>query len=667
MTRAGRFPGLALYLATAGIASGQSPVGPELQVDPFQEQYQEGSLAAIAQDGSGLVAYYDHREDLKILRRLDIRGIPFGETQFPSVPFGEGVDAAETMRVSRGGNGATCLSNANDIACRILHSTLGLVGPLFLVDPEGDRDLAPEVELLPDGSLAVIWIRLSDDEVNSQTLVSILFRVVDPQGVPSSPVLELDKFPLYHGGRQGIAVLDHDRIVTVWNGGGLDADADGIRGRIVSRGGLFLTEEFGVNTFTLGDQQYASVAADLDGNFVVVWESVEQDGSGWGIYGQRFDRTGTKLGPEFQISSNTYSDQTWPTVAMDAAGNFAVSFMSAYEGPGTEEDSYIRAYRPDGTPYGPQVLVNEQIYAEQQRPSVALSDSGLIQVSYESWRRQPGDEPFPNWDFDVMTRRFVLPCVADEKTLCLENGRFQVRAFWKDYIAREGLARSVTLTDDSGGFWFFLPDNFELLVKVVDGCGFNQRFWIYAAGLTDLDVDLLVTDTWTGDVQVFQNPLGAPYTPVQEIGLFDGCGAAPPLAPRESPAAAPVARAVPTATGSGACAPSPTVHCLNGGRFRVQARWLDFAGEQGDAYAAPFGDDSGLFWFFAEENLELAVKVIDACSFNDRYWVYTAGLTNLEVMLTVEDTERQVPWSRINPLGTAFPAILDSQAFSTCP
>jgi len=90
-------------------------------------------------------------------------------------------------------------------------------------------------------------------------------------------------------------------------------------------------------------------------------------------------------------------------------------------------------------------------------------------------------------------------------------------------------------------------------------------------------------------------------------------------------------------------------------------------GNQGDANAAPFGDDSGLFWFFDDQNLELAVKVIDACSFNNRYWVYAAGLTNLEVTLTVEDTERQVPWSRINPLGTAFPAILDSQAFSTCP
>lgn len=657
-------PGLLVAALSAPLA-GQVAVGPELAVEPVHRTDQIRPTVVIAQDGTGLVGYYDNTEQLKNLRRLDRSGQPYGDVQFPGLPIGEGVTAAESMVLARRGTGAACMSDAHNVSCRPLDSSVGLAGPPFLVDPERDNELTPQADLFRDGSLAVAWSWHGYD-ANEEMVVSIFVRAVDALGVALGPTIEVDQFPEYLGVGKSVATLDSQRAVVVWNGFGLDGDANGIRGRIVERDGSFAGDEFGVNTYTLGEQQYPRVAADEDGNFVVVWESVEQDGSATGVYAQRFDSNGQKVGPEFQVSSDAFSDQTWPGVAMDAAGNFVVSYFSGFEGPGTDIDVYIRAYRPDGTPYGPQMRVNEQVYAEQQYPSVALSDSGLIQVAYESWRNPPGD-PWPYWDYDVMTRRFVLPCVASEKTLCLADGRFQVRAFWRDYAGGEGLARAVSLTEDSGGLWFFLPDNFELLVKMVDGCGYNQRFWIFAAGLTDLEVDLLVTDTWTGAVEVFQNPLGFPYAPVQEIGLFDTCGATPPSEPGGLPLAA---RAVPVpppaAAADGACTQGPTQHCLNGGRFRATAHWRDFAGGEGEAMTMPFGDDSGLFWFFGPENLELAVKVIDACTEFDRFWVYAAGLTNVAVTLTVEDTETRVTWQQETALGEPFPAILDSQAFDTC-
>lgn len=117
------------------------------------------------------------------------------------------------------------------------------------------------------------------------------------------------------------------------------------------------------------------------------------------------------------------------------------------------------------------------------------------------------------------------------------------------------------------------------------------------------------------------------------------------------------------------CQPDETTLCLNDGRFRVVAEWEDFAGHVGPAHAAQGADDSGEFWFFGPDNVELLVKVIDGCGSSlDAYWVFVAGLTNVGVELTVTDTQSDVqPKIYTNEVGTNFAPILDSAAFDTCP
>lgn len=117
------------------------------------------------------------------------------------------------------------------------------------------------------------------------------------------------------------------------------------------------------------------------------------------------------------------------------------------------------------------------------------------------------------------------------------------------------------------------------------------------------------------------------------------------------------------------CQPDATTLCLNDGRFKVEAEWEDFAGHTGAGHAAPGSDDSGEFWFFGPDNVELLVKVIDGCGSSlDAYWVFAAGLTNVGVELTVTDTQSDAaPKVYTNAVGTNFAPILDSAAFDTCP
>ncbi len=119
--------------------------------------------------------------------------------------------------------------------------------------------------------------------------------------------------------------------------------------------------------------------------------------------------------------------------------------------------------------------------------------------------------------------------------------------------------------------------------------------------------------------------------------------------------------------GTGGCIPSTTTLCLNGNRFSVTATYRTSDGRSGPATGTELTDDSGYFYFFSSANIEVVVKVLNACGVNNRYWVFAAGLTNVEVTLNVVDTRSGAPKTYFNPLGTAFAPVQDTSAFATCP
>jgi hypothetical protein len=108
--------------------------------------------------------------------------------------------------------------------------------------------------------------------------------------------------------------------------------------------------------------------------------------------------------------------------------------------------------------------------------------------------------------------------------------------------------------------------------------------------------------------------------------------------------------------------------CLLNDRFDVTAQWTDFQGNTGVARATSLGTDgSGTLWFFSPDNPELAIKMVDGCSYNGHYWFFVTGLTNVEVHLTVKDTESGLTNQYDNPLEMPFQPIQDTAAFESCP
>ncbi len=112
------------------------------------------------------------------------------------------------------------------------------------------------------------------------------------------------------------------------------------------------------------------------------------------------------------------------------------------------------------------------------------------------------------------------PCVADVNTLCLNDSRFRLRVRYATGRGDEGMGNGAMLTDDSGYFTFFDPANVEIVAKVLDGCALNGWYWLYATGLTDVEVELEVADPATRSRRILTSPLGEPFQPVADNRAF---------------------------------------------------------------------------------------------------------------------------------------------------
>jgi hypothetical protein len=126
----------------------------------------------------------------------------------------------------------------------------------------------------------------------------------------------------------------------------------------------------------------------------------------------------------------------------------------------------------------------------------------------------------------LFSARFAAaqPCVPDAQKLCLNNDRFEVSVKFRTADSGETFATGVELTPDSGYFWFFNPANIEVVVKVLNACSLNPpAYWVFATGLTNVEVTIFVFDKQTEEFQVYINPLFTPFAPIQDTSAFDTC------------------------------------------------------------------------------------------------------------------------------------------------
>jgi hypothetical protein len=191
-------------------------------------------------------------------------------------------------------------------------------------------------------------------------------RTAWPQGTPLGPEFRVNTYTTGLQAVPSVAADASGNFVVVWNS--IQDPGYGVFGQRYASSGAPLGLEFRVNTYTTGAQEAPAVAADASGNFVVVWTS-SQDGSGYGVFGQRYASSGTPLGPEFRVNTYTTNGQAEAVVASDPSGNFVVVWSSGQDGDGY--GVFGQRYASSGTPLGPEFRVNTSTAYNQYGPSVA--------------------------------------------------------------------------------------------------------------------------------------------------------------------------------------------------------------------------------------------------------------------------------------------------------
>lgn len=161
--------------------------------------------------------------------------------------------------------------------------------------------------------------------------------------------------------------------------------------------------------------------------------------------------------------------------------------------------------------------------------STSYTATGLTaQTSYTfrvKARNAFGDSGYTN-ESAATTLAGVATC-NNPNALCLAAERFSVTATFDTTAGQHGTGQPIRLTADTGYFWFFAATNVEVVVKVLDACGFTAQpaFWVFASGLTDVHVVITVTDLRSGQSHVYTNPIQTAFQPIQDTGTFQTCGA----------------------------------------------------------------------------------------------------------------------------------------------
>jgi len=183
--------------------------------------------------------------------------------------------------------------------------------------------------------------------------------------------------------RPAVAGLSDGGFIVVWQSAGEDGSGYGIYGQRHTATGAKAGAAFRVNPTTAGDQTLPAVAAFPDGGFVIAWTSNGQDGSGLGVYARRYDATGKAQGAQFRVNARTVGDQSGPSIAALTGGGFVIAWQSADED-GSGLGVYGRRYDPAGKAQGNVFKVNTVTVNDQSLPSVAPLDNGGFVIAWQS-------------------------------------------------------------------------------------------------------------------------------------------------------------------------------------------------------------------------------------------------------------------------------------------
>jgi hypothetical protein len=242
-----------------------------------------------------------------------------------------------------------------------------------------DTQSSPSTTALSNGGFVVTW----QSSLQDGSPVSVYAQRYDAVGVAQGAEFRVNTYATAGQFFPDIAALNNGGFVVTWNSELQDGSEYGVYAQRYNAAGVAQGAEFKVNTNTASTQFDPTITALSNGGFVVTWESNLQDGSGYGVYAQRYNAAGVAQGAEFRVNTYTANIQVNPDITALSNGGFVVTWNSFLQD-GSDYGVYAQRYDAAGVAQGAEFRVNSFTTNSQGSPSItALSDGGFV-VTWES-------------------------------------------------------------------------------------------------------------------------------------------------------------------------------------------------------------------------------------------------------------------------------------------
>ena len=271
-------------------------------------------------------------------------------------------------------HGPELAGDPGSIFARRFSTTASPIGTEFQINtvtalPYGGLDVASQ----QDGDFVVAWTTIPGVDVVARRFAS--------DGNPLGVEFLVNTSTVLNDASPSTATDANGNFVIAWRRVATGGDPAEVFGRRFTSGGGAVGDEFQVNSHTLGEQRVPDVARDAEGDSVVVWESVGQDGDLSGVFGRRFASDGSALGTEFQVNGFTIGTQRDPQVASGPAGDF----MVVWAGSGDSGTGFFgRVYSTSGAAIGDDFLIGAAT-PSFGGPSVARGENGEFVVVWNDY------------------------------------------------------------------------------------------------------------------------------------------------------------------------------------------------------------------------------------------------------------------------------------------
>ncbi len=391
-------------------------LGDEFQVNTYTNSEQNYPAVTALSDGGFVVTWHSNGQDGSekgiFGQRHDSRGNPVGE-EFQVNTYTNNFQAYPSVAaLPKGGFVVTWHSNGQDgsdygIFGQRYNSRGNRAGNEFRVNTKTIGYQAfPSVNALADSGFVVTWTS------RDNSTHSFFGQRYDSNGNPVGDEFQVDPDANGYGWwGPKVATLSDGEFVVTWSSKNADGSNYDVYGQRYNSSGDPIGEKFQVNTYTSDRQNWSSVTALANSGFIVTWQSDGQDGSSDGVFGQRYDNSGKRVGEEFQVNTYTNSWQMEPSATALSDGGFIVTWQSNGQD-GSSYGVFGQRYDSNGKQVGEEFQINTYIDSSQRTPSVAALPEGFV-VTWASLGQDGSD-------YGIYAQRFgvnTAPTLTEVSTL----------------------------------------------------------------------------------------------------------------------------------------------------------------------------------------------------------------------------------------------------------